>query len=619
MRNSTKKYLGLVSGAVCACAVATGIALFGGGVQVARAETLTGFRLEEGASIRNVSPTGIRFAVTVDEATREAVSGLENVTYGTLMLPAQMLGDAELTLDTEKVLSIPTDIWAEEGARYYSVLVGRATEEGFGDFPEEFYNIPISARGYVTGTKDGQTVTYYTENMTERSIAYTASMALICGEEPTALLQKIADATAWEITMPESVSYPLGSEGIVTQGMASVIFGGTEAPIDYVRPTYSVENTSVAEVDAETGELLLKGGGSTTLTASYMFNGEVKTASCPLTVEDYEISLSFDKEVYNLEVGTASAGTLSYTVTATKNGEAWDGWTEYVTLSSSDETKLAITEEGLQVLGTGSVTVTLKYSYAGLEKSATATAELWTEIIETAEEFLSLGEWKNGTMPDWSGRYLIGQDLDFAGKTVTVLGNVTGTIDGGGHTLKHVELAATGIGLSDSSKTAAGDDRFLFYNVDGTIRNLKLSVTLGGERVGERSAGLCYQLNGRLEQSELNVRFRSLSNGQSHKMTGGVCVYAGWQSETVGCKVNVFWVFTDWGSNGQYVVVNDRGYAYCYTFWGTKSAKVTDTEFGSTGYLLYASNNDNFINGNCTIAQSSDAYLTSEEAEALFA
>ena len=438
----------------------------------------------------------------------------------------------------------------------------------------------------------------------------------VCGEfEKESLYETASVAFAEE----NPVNVYVG-EQILLSVIAKNLYDGGEISSSDILWTSSEEKTATVSAGTVTGI----SEGEVSITAAVTVQGKTYQVSCQIKVNEkpedlYEISLSFDKEVYNLEGGTVSAGTLSYTVTATKNGEAWDGWTEYVTLSSSDETKLAITEEGLQVLGTGSVTVTLKYSYAGLEKSATATAELWTEIIETAEEFLSLGEWKNGTMPDWSGRYLIGQDLDFAGKTVTVLGNVTGTIDGGGHTLKHVELAATGIGLSDSSKTAAGDDRFLFYNVDGTIRNLKLSVTLGGERVGERSAGLCYQLNGRLEQSELNVRFRSLSNGQSHKMTGGVCVYAGWQSETVGCKVNVFWVFTDWGSNGQYVVVNDRGYAYCYTFWGTKSAKVTDTEFGSTAYLLYASNNDNFINGNCTIAQSSDAYLTSEEAEALFA
>lgn len=462
--------------------------------------------------------------------------------------------------------------------------------------------------GTVTALKAGEATV--SAGITVGGKKYTASIRITVKELVTA-------SVAFDEENPTQVR---AEETITLSVTAKNLLENADIPSGEILWTSSQEGVATVENGVVTGVSV----GESIITASVTVSGKTYLVSCSVTVLEkradvYEISLSFGEEVCNLEKGgTYTVSDFGLSAVATKNGEEWDGWAEYVAYASSDGDLLAIEGSSVSVKGTGFVTVTATYNYAGATKTATTTVELWTEIIRTADEFLALGAYKDGVIADWNGRYLVAADLDFTGKTVAMLGNITGTLDGGGHRLSHISLAATGSGLSDNT-TKEGDDRFLFYNVDGVVQNISITVTLGGESgVAKCSAGLCCNLNGIFRNSTLNVLFKSKSNTQDHKMTGGVCVYAGWESETSDCTINIAWMFTDWGTNGQLVGVNDRGFGYCYTSWGTKSAKLTNVKITGTAYILYANTNDNFVNTGSSVSQNADEFMSADDMKALF-
>ena len=297
MRNTKLKVL--MSLSVIACVgIGTGVIFWQEpSISVVQAETLADFRMEEGASIRKTSPVGIRFSVTVDENTAQKAEELQNVQYGSILIPSDLLGEEELTLETKDVLRIETELWATEAQDlYYSVLVGGEENGAFTDIPESFYNKPISARGYLTGIKDGQTIVYYTSNVIERSIGYTAVMAEAAGDT-SPLVSEIAEKTEWFIDMPETVELTLSDAGNSdllentykkSADVAKLVIGGVVCDAEI---TYTLDTPGIAEV-GEDGKITAVKEGTTVLTASYEMGGETKTAECTLTVGNKEELIS---------------------------------------------------------------------------------------------------------------------------------------------------------------------------------------------------------------------------------------------------------------------------------------------------------------------------------------
>ena len=73
------------------------------------------------------------------------------------------------------------------------------------------------------------------------------------------------------------------------------------------------------------------------------------------------------------------------------------------------------------------------------DSTVTLTAEYYTEI-GTIYEFMNLQG------KDLAGKYVITQDLDFKGLGVNYIKSISGTFDGGGHTLKNFTLSTGAIG-----------------------------------------------------------------------------------------------------------------------------------------------------------------------------
>ena len=126
-----------------------------------------------GATIRLSDPSGLRFLTTLDENTYAKFEeyGLSG-TYGTLLLPTEMLSDAALTLDTASALNITDEKLAPNAANTYSF---RAAVTGI---PSAQYGTAVTARSYITFTlADGSTRTVYSEALS-RSVQEVAKKAL---------------------------------------------------------------------------------------------------------------------------------------------------------------------------------------------------------------------------------------------------------------------------------------------------------------------------------------------------------------------------------------------------------------------------------------------------------
>ena len=125
-----------------------------------------------GASLRISSPFGLRFENSVNKTHYDYLVktyGEKNVEVGTLIVPADLVGNADITADNENVLKGVRTTWKnEERGEYCAVL---------SQIPEEFYGREIIGRPYLTIKMNGVGKTYYGESIT-RSVKIVAKAIL---------------------------------------------------------------------------------------------------------------------------------------------------------------------------------------------------------------------------------------------------------------------------------------------------------------------------------------------------------------------------------------------------------------------------------------------------------
>lgn len=140
--------------------------------------------MTEGASIRLNEVSGIRYYTNVDvEKIRSLVASGATVTMGTLIAPADLLGDNELTLELDEDLyaAVPYDVdklstYFAEG--FVGSLVGIKETSSYsavsGNVTREFVG-----RGYVSVEKDGKTVVSYASYAGDDASGNTRSLKTI--------------------------------------------------------------------------------------------------------------------------------------------------------------------------------------------------------------------------------------------------------------------------------------------------------------------------------------------------------------------------------------------------------------------------------------------------------
>ena len=204
-----------------------------------------------GGSVRLTDPSGLRFQSKVSSA----LVGLEGVSFGTLVIPKAVLGDAELTVETPSVKNILQTKWAteivkiesperyEEGYEYFNAVLK--------DIPEAHYDKEIVARSYVC--INGQ---YYYAQEQERSIMQVASYAIRDGGTADMLFTYVNKGMAgkdFSITGTTSLMEGLNGKLQVVSEQNCVA-------------VWSSSNTKVVEVD-KFGNIIAKREGTATITA----------------------------------------------------------------------------------------------------------------------------------------------------------------------------------------------------------------------------------------------------------------------------------------------------------------------------------------------------------------
>ena len=266
-------------------------------------ETLAQFTINETASVRRASPNGIRFCTTLSDEAQAKADTLSGVTYGTLLLPKDML-QGELTFNTADVLNIETTQWQdEEKTTWTSVLAGTDNGDGtFNNLFSDYYNRVIAARSYIKGTDNaGNTVVYYSTNTAERSMGYVAVMAKLLDGDTSELISEIAEATEVKVVLDEELSVnQAGAKSLTTNAKQNTTTGvltiggvavADSSDFDY-DITYTVNGEEV--VIEENGVFTALQVGSATVNATVTYLDKDGQTQTLLDNEAYTLTVSND-------------------------------------------------------------------------------------------------------------------------------------------------------------------------------------------------------------------------------------------------------------------------------------------------------------------------------------
>ena len=442
-----------------------------------------------GMAIRTKNPEGLRFGATL-EMNDEQMTAANIVGTGMILMPADKVDGAleygETNADGTEALDIPTEVYYEEtnsSKSYYSVLVDTDKD---GEFPADFYNVPISARAYVK-YQDG---TYqYSETTVTRSIAYVATMHYLDGNkgDTEGVITKIANSAQKEIEINGGNQLSVEE----TNGyQATVKFGNYDLQlIENMSVAWRVEGDAVS-VDNDGKVTALKGGTATVKAEISVAGGNSVTLTKEVSVADvsYAVKTVYEYEKFtavkdgarvknteNFVIDLASAKTAdgksvylptgSYTAKLVNNSKTVD--LEYVSVSDNKVTWAAGEVTADRYDSTAKVTWS---SFVGGEWNLTLTTEgldatvpvlLVNKVIATADDLLALQTyadnmasygvqpWNNGTSVttvQYSGYFKLGGNIqldstvlgfvstfDYAGKYPNA--GFIGTFDGCGYTI----------------------------------------------------------------------------------------------------------------------------------------------------------------------------------------
>ena len=141
-----------------------------------------------GGSVRLSNPTGLRFQSMLPAGLKDS-----GATFGTLIIPKEVLGGSELTHATPLVEDIVQTKWATSEVQISNPLEYQEGYEYFNavltEIPSEYYDAEIVARSYVYA--NGQ---YYYSQQITRSAAQVAAYALEDGYTSSVLYTYVDEA-----------------------------------------------------------------------------------------------------------------------------------------------------------------------------------------------------------------------------------------------------------------------------------------------------------------------------------------------------------------------------------------------------------------------------------------
>ncbi len=222
----------------------------------------------------------LRFVVRVGNGVYDTY-GIDNHTYGTLLLPEDRLGDNELTFDTAMVLDIPAVKWQLADDDYHTYTAVLKGAEGDDVIPESYYNRPIVARAYIKNNATGEV--QYSEHLS-RSIGYVATMNVATGSG-NEILTGIANGTNKSVEF-DKTTLVNNADSLIP----NIVFGGVSVPEDQLSNldiTYSTNGDGVTSDD--TNVIKPNGHGEATVTATLNIPGFESIETTEVTIASHEL------------------------------------------------------------------------------------------------------------------------------------------------------------------------------------------------------------------------------------------------------------------------------------------------------------------------------------------
>lgn len=250
--------------------------------------TLGDFKLL-GGEIRIAEPYGLRFVTAISDADLAKLP--KNAEFGTLIIPADILGEGELNLSTPQAANAVAKVGYSVDAGYKGytgTLVGKTLAE---NFLERDYARGFVAVGYVTYTYgDNQKDTVYTEKTT-KYFAGIANTAL--GETAYADNETLK---GFVNTALKGLTLTADKTELVTGETAALTVGGVDQSV-LNNLGVEIEVTASGAAGCDGTALYGKTVGKSTVTATIkstgkeLFNKEIMVN--PVVLEDYFDNVEF--------------------------------------------------------------------------------------------------------------------------------------------------------------------------------------------------------------------------------------------------------------------------------------------------------------------------------------
>ena len=472
MKKYTSKKLLVTAFSAAVCCVCGGIFSVNAIAQETNVPTNV-FEMVDGASVRTVAPSGIRFITSVPKTVYESYT---QPVCGTLIIPTDVLGTQELTLNTANVLNIQTKVWQQFGAEYDAytytgVLIGESVTDGetttYTGLPSAYWNVSFSAVGYIYESGDTSNVTYTSTRA--RSLAQTAALALASGKETGDLtfLKEICDTVIGDglsFTQTEVSAYA----GNKTVDLSALLTGNQG-----LQAIWTSADETVATVDNNGVVTMLK-AGEAKITATI----GTKTAECTVKISD----LRYDGDSQTV-YWTAIDNAVSYKVVINRR---------YVSGTDAEYTTTELLQKVSLNAGINLITVTA-YDAANDDISVRAITVEVTVPVEPQ----TFGQLKEGTdneyyIAEWSNLAAWGQ-FSSAGYSGGPDGGVTFT-------------AGKDVDLSNYDKTRVNEGYLHVSSKDGW-GNGSIGLVLPGGKALTASEIKTINITLKMETSGLYPRF----------------------------------------------------------------------------------------------------------------
>ncbi len=406
--------------------------------------TLDDFKLL-GGEIRIAEPYGLRFVTAISDADLAKLP--KNAEFGTLIIPADVLGEGELNLSTPQAANAVAKVGysAASGYKGYTgTLVGKSLAESF---LERDYARGFVAVGYVTYTYgDNQKDTVYTEKTTKyfAGIANTALGETAYADNET--LKGFVNTALKDLTVTADKTE------LVTGETAALTFGGVEQSVlNNLGAEIAVAASGAAGYDGTA--LYGKTVGKTTVTATIkstgkeLFNKEITVK--PIVLADYFDNVEFRRD--NDDKIDFSAIKENADVIA--NAFATANLTSFKLNDEEQTTKPTINGKALTFAANAERgKFTAKAVFTDTEKQIDYTIQFKTRIVDylisTKEDFDKINEISalSGIADVNDGYFMLANDIEYngvrpfdkaVGKWTDNGGDGTkgfkGTLDGDGH------------------------------------------------------------------------------------------------------------------------------------------------------------------------------------------